>query len=87
MQPQKVPISKRFKKDNLNISDIPGAQSDVYKNNRNLEGRDYIEVNDIEGAQPLKYKQNKPMGGPDYILYTKDINPDKWQSKRNVNPL
>jgi len=25
MQPQEVPISKRFKKDNLNISDIPGT--------------------------------------------------------------
>jgi hypothetical protein len=40
------------------------------------------------GAQPTKYKQGKPQSGPDYILYSKDItNPDKWQSKRTVNPL
>ena len=27
------------------------------------------------------------MTGPDYKLYTKDINPDKWQTKRMVDPL
>ena len=31
MQPQTIPISKRFKKDNLNISDITGTRPDVYK--------------------------------------------------------
>ncbi len=56
MQPQELPLSKRFKKDNLNISDIPGTQSDVYKHNRNIEGRDQLEVADIAGAQPSKYK-------------------------------
>lgn len=59
----------------------------MYKKYRNLEGREYLEVSDISGAQPLQYKQNKPQTGPDYILYTKDINPDKWQTKRVVNPL
>lgn len=27
------------------------------------------------------------MNGPDYKLYTKDINPDKWKTKRVVDPL
>lgn len=27
------------------------------------------------------------MSGLDYKLYTKDINGDKWQTKRMVNPL
>lgn len=27
------------------------------------------------------------MTGPDYKLYTKDINGDKWHSKRTVDPL
>jgi hypothetical protein len=45
------------------------------------------EVSDIVGAQPSQLKQSKPMNGPDYKLYTKDINPEKWQSKRVVDPL
>ncbi|CDW91218.1 UNKNOWN [Stylonychia lemnae] len=87
MQPTDVTKSKRFVRDKLNISDIPGAQSDVYRKYRNIEGREYINSNDIAGAQPAQLKQNKPMTGPDYKLYTKDINPDKWQTKRMVDPL
>jgi len=45
-----VTKSKRFVKDRLNISDISGAHPDVYKNIRNIEGREYINPNDIEGA-------------------------------------
>lgn len=52
-----------------------------------LEGREYLNNTDIEGTQPSKLKQNKPMTGPDYKLYTKDINGDKWHSKRTVDPL
>ena len=28
-----------------------------------------------------------PRQGPDFKLYDKDINPNKWQTKRTVNPL
>lgn len=78
MQPQNITKSKRFVKDRLNISDISGAQPDVYKNLRNIEGRESIFTDDIEGAKPSNMKQNKPRTGPDYKFYTKDINPDKW---------
>jgi phosphoglycerol transferase MdoB-like AlkP superfamily enzyme len=74
-------------RDKLNISDIPGAKPDVYKGYRNIEGREYIDPTDIDGAKPSQLKQNKPHTGPDYKLYTKDINPDKWTSKRVVDPL
>lgn len=47
LQPIEVTKSKRFARDKLNISDIPGAQSDVYKKYRNIEGREYIDAGDI----------------------------------------
>lgn len=47
MQPQDISKSKRFVRDKLNISDIPGAKPDVYKNLRYIEGREYIDANDI----------------------------------------
>jgi hypothetical protein len=87
VQPINVSKSKRFARDKLNISDIPGAQVDVYKKYRFIEGREGMNIPDIDGAKPGHLKQNMPHGGPDYKLYTKDINPDKWQSKRVVNPL
>lgn len=74
-------------RDKLNISDIPGAKPDVYKRQRNIEGKEYIDTYDIEGAQPSQLKQNKPQTGPDYKLYIRDINPEKWTSKRIVDPL
>ena len=52
LQPIEVTKSKRFARDKLNISDIPGAQSDVYRKYRNLDGREYIDTGDIKGAQP-----------------------------------
>lgn len=52
MQPQDITKSKRFVRDKLNISDIPGAKPDVYKKHRNIEGKEYIDTNDIEGARP-----------------------------------
>ena len=52
LQPDNVTKSKRFVRDKLNISDIPGAQVDVYKRYRSIEGRDYINANDIDGATP-----------------------------------
>ncbi len=42
MQPEDITKSKRYVKDRLNISDIPGAKPDVYKKVRNIEGREYI---------------------------------------------
>lgn len=52
MQPQDITKSKRFARDKLNISDIPGAKPDVYKKLRNIEGREYIDAGDIDGAKP-----------------------------------
>lgn len=87
LQPVNITKSKRFARDKLNITDIPGAQVDVYKKYRMIEGREYIDTSDIRGAQPAQLKHSKPMTGPDYKLYTKDINPDKWKTKRVVDPL
>jgi len=56
LQPVEVAKSKRFLRDKLNISDIPGAQVDVYKNYRNIEGRDYINIQDIDGSKPSVLK-------------------------------
>ncbi len=82
--------SKRFIRDKLNITDIEGSQPDVYKKQRNIEGRDCRDNYDIEGTQPMKLKGNhmhEVPPRPDYKLFTKDINPGKWVSKRNVDPL
>lgn len=88
MQPvDGITKSKRFARDKLNISDINGTKPDVYKKYKYMEGRHHQDVSDIVGAQPSQLKQSKPSSGPDYKLYTKDINPDKWQSKRIVDPL
>ena len=85
MQPQEVSTSKRFARDMLNTQDIEGAQPDVYKNQRYLGGREYIDVKDIDGTSPNKlYKFERDFT---LNLYTKDINPQKWSSKRVVNPL
>ena len=80
-------VSRRFKKDKLNISDIVGSNPDAYRKQRHYEGREYMEVQDIPGASPQKLKQSKEPNSVDYKLYTKDIQPDKWKSKRIVNPL
>lgn len=80
--------SKRFKRDKLDISDIKGVKPDVYGFLRNIEGREeYLNTEGINGARPSPLKQNHPREGPDFNFYVKDINPDKWQSKRTVNPL
>lgn len=67
----------------MGTSDIPGARPDVYKRLRHLEGREYLSVKDITGAQPFTRKFNR---GHDFKLYTKDIAPERWVSKRSVNP-
>ena len=46
-----------------------------------------METEDIVGSKPMSLKWNKPPDHPDYKLYTKDINPGKWQSTRHVDPL
>lgn len=46
-----------------------------------------MEIQDIPGAQPVQMKYAKEPNHPDYKLYTKDINPDKWVSHKNVDPL
>ena len=56
LQPTDVTKSKRFVRDKLNISDIPGVKPDVYKNHIHLEGRQYLEVSDIDGARPSPMK-------------------------------
>lgn len=87
LQPQEVTKSKRYAKDNLNISDIPGVKPDVYKRYRHLEGRNYLDTKDINGEKPAWHSKSQISRGPDYKLYTKDINPEKWRTKRVVNPL
>ena len=48
-----VTKSKRYARDKLNITDIPGVKPDVYKRARLFEGRsDYLSTEDIEGAKP-----------------------------------
>jgi hypothetical protein len=86
LQPTDISKSRRFVKDKLNISDIEGAQPDVYKRLRNYEGREYINVDDIKGAKP---KETKARQGPDYKFLTRDVtNPsEKFKSKRIVDPL
>lgn len=56
LQPNDITKSKRFARDKLNISDISGAQPDVYKKYRNIEGREYNNLNDIEGSRPTQLK-------------------------------
>ena len=49
--------SKRYVRDKLNISDIPGVKPDVYKWQRNFEGRsDYMNTDNIDGAKPAPLK-------------------------------
>lgn len=80
--------SKRFVRDKLDISDIAGVKSNVYGRLKDIEGRhDYMNTDGIAGAQPSPLKQNQPRDGPDFKLYDKDINPNKWVTKRMVNPL
>ena len=64
------------------------VRPDVYGPLRHIEGRsDYITTEGIKGAQPSILKQNQPRQGYDFKLYDKDINPDKWVTKRTVDPL
>lgn len=79
---------RRFQIDKLDISDIPGVKPDTYGPLKHIEGRtDYMHTDGIAGAQPSPLKQNHRKNSPDFSLEVKDINPDKWQSKRTVNPL
>ena len=72
-------------KDKMNVSDI--ARPDVYGKPRQFEGRDYLNAHDIEGSSPSKLKQSRAPKAVDNQFNTKDIQGDKWKSKRVVNPM
>ena len=45
-----------YKHDKLDVTDIKGTNSDVYKKYKNLEGRNYMDMSDIDKNKPTQLK-------------------------------